>query len=90
MLPRQIQRQPDYWTGQSLHLHRTDGDGEWMIRLGPGAALSTERMHGKGDVALRGPASSLYLWCLNRLPSTDFELFGDRDVVDRWTAEISF
>ena len=90
MLPRHIQRQPDNWTGQSLHLHRTDGDGEWMIRLGPGASLSTERTHGHGDVALRGPVSSLYLWCLNRLPSTDLELVGDGAIAERWTAEVSF
>jgi uncharacterized protein (TIGR03083 family) len=90
MLPRQLQNHPDYWTGQSLHLHRTDGEGEWTIRLGPGVALSAEPTHGKGDVALRGAASSLYLWCLNRVPSTDLELFGDRDVADRWTTEISF
>jgi uncharacterized protein (TIGR03083 family) len=76
MLPRYIQRQPDSWTGQSLHLHRTDGDGEWMIQLGPGASLSVDRTHGEGDVTLRGPASSLYLWCLNRLPSSDLELGG--------------
>jgi uncharacterized protein (TIGR03083 family) len=90
MLPRQVKDRPDRWTGQSLHLHRTDGEGEWTITLGPGAELSAERTHGKGDVALRGTASSLYLWCLNRLPSTDLELFGDRAVADQWTAEISF
>jgi uncharacterized protein (TIGR03083 family) len=90
MLPRQIERQPGDWSGQSLHLHRTDGDGEWMIRLGPGAAVSTERVHDKGDVALRGPASSVYLWCVGRLPSTELEVFGDRTVAERWTSEIAF
>lgn len=90
MLPGRIQRQPDAWSGQSLHLHRTDGDGEWMVRLGPGAAVSTEQAHGGADVALRGPASSLYLWCLSRVPSSDLEVFGDRALADRWTAEITF
>ena len=90
MLPRDIQRHPDSWTGQSLHLHRTDGDGEWTIRLGPGASLSADRTHGEGDVTLRGPASSLYLWCLNRLPSTDLDLVGDGAIADRWTTEVSF
>src|SRR3984885_2271449 len=90
MLPRYIQRQPDNWTGQSLHLHRTDGDGEWMIRLGPGASLSPDRTHGQGDVALRGTASSLYLWSVNRVPTRDLELFGESAVADRCTAEITF
>jgi len=90
MVPRQVKRRPDAWTGQSLHLHRTDGEGEWMVRLGPDGEVSTERAHGKGDVALRGPASTLYLWCLNRVRADDLELFGDPAVAARWTAEISF
>jgi uncharacterized protein (TIGR03083 family) len=90
MLWRQIEQHPAGWTGQSVHLHRTDGEGEWMIRLGPDGSLSTEHAHGKGDVALRGPASSLYLWCLGRLSSTDLEVFGDRSLAERWTSEIGF
>jgi len=90
MLPGRFQRQPDAWSGQSLHLHRTDGDGEWLVRLGPGTSVSVEHAHGRGDVALRGPASSLYLWCLSRVPSSDLEVSGDRAVADRWTSEIAF
>ncbi len=90
MLPRQIQQHPEGWTGQSLHFHRTDGDGEWMVRLGPGTTVSFERAHDKGDVALRGPASSIYLWCVGRLPSSDLEVLGDRNVADRWTSEVAF
>jgi hypothetical protein len=90
MLPRQLQRHPNSWTGQSLHLHRADGNGEWMVRLGPGTTVSAQPTHDKGDVALRGSASSLYLWCVNRLPSADLEVFGDRTVADRWTSEIAF
>ncbi|HUC36900.1 MAG TPA: maleylpyruvate isomerase family mycothiol-dependent enzyme [Acidimicrobiales bacterium] len=90
MLPRRLEQHPGGWTGQTLHLHRTDGEGEWMFRLGPDGALSAERAHGKGDVALRAPASSLYLWCLNRVPSAELEVFGDSQVAERWTAEIAF
>jgi uncharacterized protein (TIGR03083 family) len=90
MLPRQIQRHSHGWTGQSLHLHRTDGDGEWTVRLGPGTAVAAVRAHDKGDVALRGPASSIYLWCVGRLPSSDLEVLGDRTVADRWTSEVAF
>jgi uncharacterized protein (TIGR03083 family) len=90
MLPRFVGQNPDAWTGQSLHLHRTDGEGEWMVQLGPGATVSAERVHGKGDVALRGSASSLYLWIVNRIPTHDLEVFGDRAVADRWTSDIAF
>ena len=90
MVARQVKQRPDIWTGQSFHLHRTDGEGEWMVRLGPDGELSSEHAHGKGDVALRGPASSLYLWSLNRLPADDLELFGDPAVAALWTTEIAF
>ncbi len=90
MVPRQVKQRPDVWTGQSLHLHRTDGEGEWTVRLGPDGEVSTDRAHGKGDVALRGSASSLYLWCLNRVPADDLELFGDPAVAALWTSEIAF
>jgi uncharacterized protein (TIGR03083 family) len=90
MLPRQVKHHPDAWTGQSLHLHRTDGEGEWTVRLGPDGEVSTERAHGKGDVGLRGTASSLYLWVLNRISVDELELFGDPAVAALWTSEISF
>jgi uncharacterized protein (TIGR03083 family) len=90
MLPRQVKGNPDIWTGQSLHLHRTDGDGEWLVQLGPDGETTYENAHGKGDVALRGPASSLYLWCLNRIPRDDLEVFGDRAVAHQWRSDIAF
>jgi hypothetical protein len=90
MLPRQVKENPDIWTGQSLHLHRTDGDGEWLVQLGPDGETTYENAHGKGDVALRGPASSLYLWCLNRIPMDDLEVFGDRAVAHQWRSDIAF
>ncbi len=89
MLPRTLRSATGSWIGQSLHLHRTDGEGEWMIRLGPGTAVAAEHAHGKADVALRGPASSLYLWCSNRVPSSELEVLGAAAVADLWTAEIA-
>lgn len=90
MLPRQVKENPDIWTGQSLHLHRTDGDGEWLVQLGPDGQTTYESTHGKGDVALRGSASSLYMWCLNRIPMDDLEVFGDRAVAHQWRSDIAF
>jgi uncharacterized protein (TIGR03083 family) len=90
MLPRQVKENPDIWTGQSIHLHRTDGEGEWLVQLGPNGETSAEHAHGKGDVALRGSASSLYLWCLNRIPLEDLEVFGDSAVARQWRSDIAF
>jgi len=91
MLPRQIKRNPDDWTGQSVLLHCTDGDGDWTVRLGPGPTITVERAAAaEADVTLNGPSSSIYLWCLNRLPTDDLERIGDGAVADRWTTKIAF
>jgi uncharacterized protein (TIGR03083 family) len=90
MLPRQVKANPDVWTGQSLHLHRTDGDGEWLVRLGPDGQTSAEHEHDQGDVTLSASASSLYLWCLNRVPIDDLEVSGDQAVAQKWTSDIAF
>jgi uncharacterized protein (TIGR03083 family) len=90
MVPRQVKQRANVWTGQSFHLHRTDGEGEWLVHLGPDAEVSSEHAHGKGDVALRGTAASLYLWCLNRVRTDELELFGDPAVAALWTTEIAF
>ncbi|HQR30574.1 MAG TPA: DsbA family protein, partial [Anaeromyxobacteraceae bacterium] len=37
----------------SLHLHRTDGPGEWLVRAVDGEVVSTQE-HAKGDAAVRG------------------------------------
>jgi uncharacterized protein (TIGR03083 family) len=92
LVPRWTGQHPGSWSGQSLHLHRTDGEGEWMVLLGADGAAMAERTHGKADVALRGPAEHLWLWCTNRVPldALDLEVFGDRGVADRWSSEIAF
>jgi uncharacterized protein (TIGR03083 family) len=91
-VPRWLSRHPGAWDGQSLHLHRSDGDGEWLVRLGPHGAVSSERSHTKADAAVRGPAGALWLWCCNRatLDELGLDVYGDRTVTDRWTAEIAF
>lgn len=86
MYPRWIRRTDDKPHG-SLHLHRTDGEGEWMLDA-PGGELVVTRTHGKGDAAVRGPAADLLLLQWQRLaPDHEaLEVFGDADVVASWTA----
>lgn len=75
--------------GRSLHLHATDVPGEWLVRfVPPPQLLEVERSHAKGDVAVRAPASDLLLLLWNRVPHTDLEAFGDRDLLDRWTEHV--
>jgi uncharacterized protein (TIGR03083 family) len=73
--------------GGSLHLHATDADGEWTIAA-PDGELVVERGHAKGDVAVRGPASTLYLMLWRRVPPNhpDLARFGDDTLLDRWLA----
>lgn len=61
----------------TIHLHRTDGEGEWLVTLEPGSLPITRSGHEKGDAALRGSASDLLLLVWRRLPLADVEAFGD-------------
>ena len=67
----------------TLHLHCTDREGEWLVRV-TGSGFEVERAHAKGDVAVRGPASDLFVFAYNRRDATGLEVFGDTAVVDRW------
>jgi uncharacterized protein (TIGR03083 family) len=91
MVPRSVRLRPELWAGQTVHLHRTDGDGEWVVRLGPNGEVATERSHSKADFALRGTAEALWLWCTNRAAVGELgtEAFGDTEVADRWRTEMA-
>lgn len=69
--------------GETIHLHCTDTDGEWLIRLTPQGAVVT-REHAKGDVAARGTASDLLLLMWGRVPPDRVEVFGDASLLSRW------
>lgn len=74
------------YPAESLHLHRSDGPGEWMIQRGATETeLAVTHEHGKGDAAVRGPASELLLWIWGR-PVSDIEIFGDDSVAAAWQA----
>jgi uncharacterized protein (TIGR03083 family) len=77
----------------TLHLHATDTatdtdtdtEGEWALTLHPDA-IEHHHQHVKGDAAIRGAASDLLLWAVNRKApdSGGLELFGNRALVDAW------
>jgi uncharacterized protein (TIGR03083 family) len=76
-------------SGETLHLHATDVDGEWLITLAP-AGLIVERSHAKADLALRGAASDLELLLYQRPPLGAIESFGDQAVIDAWYRAFKF
>jgi uncharacterized protein (TIGR03083 family) len=77
--------------GAVLHVHATDegldGAGEWLVRR-EGSAVTVQPGHGKGDVALRGPASRLLLVLLRRVPPDDpqVQVLGDPALLTGWLA----
>jgi len=68
---------------ESLHLHRTDGTGEWMFSSDDGSIVVTHE-HGKGDAAVRGSGPDLLLFVWGRGISPACEVFGDRSVAEAW------
>ena len=71
----------DYPNG-SLHLHRTDGEGEWLLKVEDGRLIAT-REHAKGDVAVRGTGSDLFLYLWGR-GGADLDIFGDPGLAEQW------
>ena len=69
----------------TVHLHATDVDGEWMIRIGD-TEITAEHGHGKGDVAARGRAADLFLLVWGRGDLSDLETFGDASLLERFLA----
>lgn len=76
-------------SGESIHLHCTDGAGEWLARLGADGVIVT-REHAKGDAALRASASDLMLFLYGRRDASAGEVFGDRALLDRWQQLVSW
>ena len=71
----------------TVHFHASDLDGaEWTVDSGH---RSYAKAHLKADVAVRGPAWSIFRWCWGRLPEGDgLELFGDRESLEAWRPQL--
>lgn len=85
LLPMVIGRKPITLPTGSLHLHRSDGEGEWMVQGVDGAVALTHE-HGKGDAAVRGPASDLFVFVWHRGMPDTLQIFGDESVARAWSA----
>jgi uncharacterized protein (TIGR03083 family) len=66
----------------SLHLHRTDGPGEWLVEA-DGGRVTIAREHRKGAVAVRGSGPDLLRWVWKR-PGAEVEVLGDADLGEAW------
>ena len=75
--------------GETLHLHGTDRDDEWLLTLDPDG-LRVERRHAKADLALRGAVSDLELLLYQRPTLGEVERLGDERVLDAWQRVFTF
>ncbi|GAC1528410.1 MAG: maleylpyruvate isomerase family mycothiol-dependent enzyme [Acidimicrobiales bacterium] len=88
-LPRRWGHKPPTWgEGRTVHLHRTDGDGEWLVTVAAEPVVS--KGHAKGDLAVRGPITELLVWTLGRTAPghPQVEVFGDDALAAAWTANV--
>jgi uncharacterized protein (TIGR03083 family) len=70
-------------SGETLHLHATDTEGEWLLTMHPDR-VEFSREHAKGDAAARGTASDLLLFVWGRIPPERLACFGDTALFERW------
>lgn len=80
--------------GATVHLHAIDDEvadgtiegGEWMFTFHEDG-VDVSHAHGKGDMAVRGPAGQLVLVAWNRRP-VEVECFGEPDPLDFWARTV--
>jgi hypothetical protein len=75
--------------GETIHLHGTDRDDEWLLALTPGG-LRVERQHAKGDLALRGAVADLELVLYDRPPLGQVQHLGDDAALEAWYRAFKF
>ena len=85
MIPARFWGEKPAGDGETIHVHCTDADGEWLIVLADGEMRVT-REHAKGDAAMRGPAHDLLLVLWRRQPLDTVDVIGDRAVAERLVA----
>lgn len=78
-------RQPTVFAGngETVHLHATDADGEWVVTRTPDG-IEVEHAHRKCDVAARGSAQDLLLFVWGRGGTDQLETFGDGSLLTDW------
>ncbi len=80
------------WEGEAVGFHRSDGPGDWLVRLTGAGIVEPTWGKGSADVMVNGSASGLLLVALNRIPLDDrrVEIVGHAEVLERWRGDIRF
>ena len=77
-------RSPNKGKSATFHIHRTDGEGEWVLTADGGQAVMKQG-HVKSDASLSGPGEGLYWVLMGRGKPEDngVELHGDPALAGR-------
>jgi uncharacterized protein (TIGR03083 family) len=74
--------------GRILRLVPVDGSMTWSVILGEHVEVTSDR--GRGHCELRGTASDLYLWSMNRRGTEGLTATGDESLLQVWTDNFKF
>ena len=71
--------------GGTVHLHQTDGEGEWVLTL-TAQGMEVQHTHAKCDAAVRASGSDLVLLLWKRVGADEADVLGDRAILERLLA----
>jgi uncharacterized protein (TIGR03083 family) len=74
--------------GRILRLVATDADATWNLILGDRLEVTSDR--GRGHCELRGTASDLFLWSMNRRGTDGITVSGDDTLLQVWADNVRF
>jgi uncharacterized protein (TIGR03083 family) len=75
-------------SGRIVRLVATDTGTTWSLILGDRVEITSDR--GRGHCELRGPASDLYLWSMNRRGTDGITVSGDDTLLEVWADNVRF
>jgi uncharacterized protein (TIGR03083 family) len=74
--------------GRILRIAPLDAKATWSVILGERVEVTSDR--GRGHCELRGSASDLYLWSMNRRGTDGLTISGDESLLQVWADNIKF
>jgi uncharacterized protein (TIGR03083 family) len=74
--------------GRILRIAPLDANATWSVILGERVEVTSDR--GRGHCELRGSASDLYLWSMNRRGTDGLTISGDESLLQVWADNIKF
>jgi uncharacterized protein (TIGR03083 family) len=74
--------------GRILRIVANDGNATWNLIIGDRVEITSDR--GRGHCELRGTASDLFLWSMNRRGTDGIVVSGDDSLLQVWADNVKF